>query len=509
MQYTTMKKIIISSLALVAALIMGGCSEFEKINTNPDKTTMGNSGMLATGLLRTMTTCAGNGDNKNYVTDDFLSKYIAWTESSDIDLMFNKLNNASFSDIAKLVNATKMVEAAPTEGLKKSYQGLAHFVRVMTFYNATMRVGDIPYSEAIKGEEGVYFPKYDTQKDVFLGMLAELDAADKLFAEGDNFSGDYLYGGDCAKWRKACNVLQLRLLINLYKKENDADVNLKARFADVLKRPLFESIDDNLQVVWSDKAGQKFPYTREINSFTSYDQVSDLIIDKLKELKDYRVFAYACPTPNSSDASAWDSYNGVNPCQHSSAIIADVSTGNYSGLNLRYEDKVGCEPTFMLSYQEMNFILAEAAARGLISGNAASYYNEGIRSSMQFVSKYSTGWVPADREMTAAYIESYIASPEVAFASTLNAQVEQIIWQKYITTFLQTPYSAFFEYRRTNVPEIKIDPGSNKNDPSDKMPLRWMYPTAENSYNKENLIEAVQRQYNGSDDYMGVMWILK
>ena len=509
MQYTTMKKIIISSIAIVSALIMGGCSKFGEINTNPDKTTMGNSGMLATGLLRTMTTCAGNGDNKNYVTDDFLSKYIAWTESSDIDLMFNKLNNASFSDIAKLVNATKMVEAAPTEGLKKSYQGLAHFVRVMTFYNATMRVGDIPYSEAIKGEEGVYFPKYDTQKDVFLGMLNELDAADQLFAEGDNFSGDYLYGGDCAKWRKACNVLQLRLLINLYKKTDDADVNLKTRFAKVLSRPLFESIDDNLQVVWSDKAGQKFPYTREINSFTSYDQVSDLVIDKLKELKDYRVFAYANPTPNSTDPSAWESYNGVNPCQHSSAIIADVSTGNFSGLNLRYEDKVGCEPTFFLSYQEMNFILAEAAARGLISGDAATYYNEGIRSSMEFVSKHSTGWVPADREMTADYIASYIASPEVKFASTLDAQVEQIIWQKYITTFLQTPYSAFFEYRRTNVPNIKIDPGSNKNDPSDKMPLRWMYPTAENSYNKENLTEAVNRQYNGSDDYMGVMWILK
>ena len=79
-----MKKIIITSIALVSALIMGGCSEFEKINTNPDDTTIGNSGMLATGLLRTMTTCAGNGNNKNFVTDDFLSKYIAWTESSDI-----------------------------------------------------------------------------------------------------------------------------------------------------------------------------------------------------------------------------------------------------------------------------------------------------------------------------------------------------------------------------------------------------------------------------------------
>ena len=504
-----MKKITILSIALVSALIIGGCSKFEQINTNPDKTTMGNSGMLATGLLRTMTTCAGNGDNKNFVTDDFLSKYIAWTESSDIDLMFNKLNNASFGDITELVNATKMVEAAPTEGLKKSYEGLAHFVRVMTFFNATMRVGDIPYSEAVKGEEGIYFPKYDTQKDVFLGMLDELDQADKLFAEGDDFSGDYLYGGDCDKWRKACNVLQLKLLINLYKKSGDADVNLKARFADVLKRPLFTSIDDNLQVVWSEKAGQKYPYAREINSFTAYDQVSDLMINKLKELKDYRVFAYASPTPNSTDAAAWESYNGVNPCQHSSAIISDVSTGNVSGLNSRYEDKVGNEPTFFVSYQEMNFILAEAAARGFISASAEAYYNEGIRSSMEFTAKYSKGWVPESREMTSDYINSYLASPEVKFASTLDAQVEQIIWQKYITTFLQTPYNGFFEYRRTGVPNIPIDPGSNKNDPSDKMPLRWMYPTAETNYNMENVSEAIQRQYNGSDDYMGVMWILK
>ena len=151
----------------------------------------------------------------------------------------------------------------------------------------------------------------------------------------------------------------------------------------------------------------------------------------------------------------------------------------------------------------------EAAARGLITGNAADYYKEGIRSSMQFTATHSNGWVPESREMTAEYIESYLASPEVVLASSLDAQIEQIIWQKYITTFLQTPYNGFFEYRRTGVPAIKIDPSSNKNDPSDKMPLRWMYPTAETSYNMENVSEAIKRQYNGSDDYMGVMWILK
>ena len=71
-------------------------------------------------------------------------------------------------------------------------------------------MGDIPYSEALRAEdEEVYFPKYDSQKDVFLGLLNELDEADRLFSAGTNFEGDYIYGGDVTKWRKAVNVMQL------------------------------------------------------------------------------------------------------------------------------------------------------------------------------------------------------------------------------------------------------------------------------------------------------------
>jgi len=508
-----MKKNILLSLALVSALILGGCDTFEDINTNPDVTTSGNSAMLATNLIKTMAFCSGNGNNKNYVRDDMLAKYIAWTESSDIDIAFNQLDRASFSDIATLINADKMVEAASTEDLKNSYQGLAHFVRVWTFFNATMRVGDIPYSEAVQCENEIYFPKYDSQKDVFIGMLKELDEADQCFAKGTTFSGDFLYGGDCGLWRKACNVLQLKILINLYNKTADSDLNVKSRFGALLSRPLFTSIDENLQIVYSNKANQKFPLFHETNSFCSYDQVSSLVVDKLKSLNDYRLFAYAAPTPNAiksgADAADWDSYTGVEACQPEPSIQAIVNTGAISPLNDRYEQAVDCEPTFLLSYQEMNFILAEACVRGLISGSAADYYAEGIRSSMEFVAAHSVGYVPSSRVMTDSYITEYINSPAVAFASSESDQINQIIWQKYITTFLQTPYNAFFEYRRTGVPEIKIDPLSNKNNPSDKMPLRWMYPSSELNYNMDNVSAAVSAQYGGSDDYMGVMWLLK
>ena len=36
-----------------------------------------------------------------------------------------------------------------------------------------------------------------------------------------------------------------------------------------------------------------------------------------------------------------------------------------------------------------------------------------------------------------------------------------------------------------------------------------MYPIWEYDYNKEAVEEAVQRQYDGSDDYNKLMWILK
>ena len=49
------------------------------------------------------------------------------------------------------------------------------------------------------------------KKDVFLGLLNELDEADRLFSAGTNFEGDYIYGGDVTKWRKAVNVMQLKV----------------------------------------------------------------------------------------------------------------------------------------------------------------------------------------------------------------------------------------------------------------------------------------------------------
>ena len=505
--------IILGGLSL---LLLVGCDDFETVNTNPNASTTVTSAMLATGLLRNISTM-NSGNDKNFIRDELLAKSLSWTEAQDIDLAFNLLGRGSFSTMSDLRNCEKMIEFAATDELKNSYTAFSHFVRVYTFFDLTLRMGDIPYSEALKGEsEEIYFPAYDSQRAVFLGMLNELDEADRLFAAGAKFEGDYIYNGDVTKWRKAVNVLQLKLLLNLYRKIDDAELNVKGRIQDILSnRPIFESEADNFQIVFSNKAGQKYPFFKEINSFTNNDRMTNILIDKLKELKDYRLFYYAKPTPNaeaaSMDVSDWNAYGGVDPTLPEADILDFVSQGNVSQLNDRYEELAEGEPVFLLSYQEMNFILAEMALRGFINQSPEHYYQEGIRSAMRFVAKNTpdNATYHHNRKLTDDYIDSYLSSKDVALAANFEGQLKQIIWQKYIMLFLQTPYTAFYEYRRTGVPEFPINPKSNRNTPTDKMPLRWMYPSEELDYNMDNVSQAISSQYGGSDDYMGIMWILK
>jgi len=504
---------------LVAAFFLNSCDKFEDYNTDPNKPNQVTSAMLATNLV--LKVMKEHGETKTFMRDDMLSKYIAWTEGNDIDYAFNKLGRTddfteySFKSMVVLNNVNRMIDAALNEKSKNSYTALGHFIRVSKFFDLTMRVGDIPYSEAMFGDEGNFYPVYNTQKDVFLGLLDELDKADQLFQAGENFEGDPVYGGDIAQWRKAVNVLQLKLLINLYKKTDDADLQVKERFQTIVNsRPIFTSNTDNCQLTHADRAKEKYPFYKEGNNFIVFNQVSFIVIDTLKALEDRRLFYYAKPTPLANEQGKnhtdWDAYNGVDPTLTFAGIQSAVEGKNISQLNNRYTQIPEGEPTFLLSYAEMNFILSEAVARGFISGDAKSYYEEGIRASMRFVANNTPDEADYHHNMkiTDDYINTYLQGPNVAFASTFDRQLQQIITQKYLTTFLQAPYNGYFEYRRTGIPAFPINPESNRNIPADKMPVRWMYPQVEYDHNTENVNAAIARQY-GDDTENGMMWILK
>lgn len=180
-------------------------------------------------------------------------------------------------------------------------------------------------------------------------------------------------------------------------------------------------------------------------------------------------------------------------------------------MNLRYTHLASGEPIIRVGYFEQNFILAEAAVRGWISGDASYYYKKGIKGSMDFI----TSVTPNEEKfhhgnsMTEEVKEAFLETPEIQLDGDKEKNIEKILTQRYLASFLQHPYDAYFDYRRTGYPVLPISAASNMNPVKDQLPKRWMYPETEYSFNIENVKEAVQRQFDGVDDVNKLMWIIK
>ncbi|TXH56670.1 MAG: SusD/RagB family nutrient-binding outer membrane lipoprotein [Bacteroidia bacterium] len=509
-------------LAAFILLMAQACSKFEEINTNPNATTQVSSEMLATTMLMSITR-SEMSRQKSFVQPAILGKYMVWIEGEE-GFQFNRLSNGSFSRITLLRNIDPMLKYAKDEGSKKSYKALSHFIRAWQFFYTSIQLGDIPYSEAVKGEsEGIEFPKYDDQKSVFKGILNELDSAYTLFSSGSNFKGDPIYNGSTDKWKRLVNSFQLKVLINLYKKTSDADLNVINRFIDVASRPLMRNYADNFGLTFTDKSGQYYGYADipagSGNPFvkSNYSMLTNLLVETMKTNEDKRLFYFAKPAVSKMNAGGlktdYSSYIGVEPSLPQDQLSAIRSSKAYSDLNFRYSQLANPEPVSMLAYWDQQFILAEAAVRGWITTETAqSYYAKGIQESMKMIQNLTPDNESFNNgvKLEAGYISSYPSDAKVALTGSTENQIKQIITQKYIANFMHGHnYDTWYENRRTGYPVFIVNPAQNKNDDPNALPLRWKYPSGEVSNNSDHLNEALNRQFNGIDDFNGVMWILK
>lgn len=494
-------------------------SNFNDINTDPNKPTTVTSSMLATKVILDHIMPSGLWNS------EFLSKRLISGEGIDL-YQYNSLSKGDFNLLQGLTNAYKMMEIAPDSD-KDAYAGLYHYLKAWAFYRTSLEMGDIPYSEALDIETYRY-PKYDDQKDVFIGVLDDLDKADTYFAKAnESFEGDIVYGGNTENWRKATNVLRLKVLMSLQKRAEDTtDLRIEQLFAQIVKeKPLFESNADNLQIVFANKNGQENPmHVTQWRAMETYPG-SETLITPLKKYKDYRLFYYFAPIQALTDPlylpqgatllerNDWNAYIGLDPTAAISETAVKVSTKMYNRVNDIYRNNFVGVPVIRLGYADMNFILAEAVERGWINGSAKEYYEKGIRASFEFV----RSTVPNEEiytqgvSITDDYIKEYLTGPYVSYRQegSIQERLEQIWMQTYLASFFHLQWDSYYEYRRTGNPKFPINPETNLNEVRDKIPMRWLYPQNEINYNKEQMDIALQRQWGGVDNINNIMWIIK
>lgn len=513
-------------IGFLAGALLFSCDNFDDINTNPDSVTQVTPSLLATGAIMNV---VSPSQRKNFVNNQLVTKHMAWSEMIEETTQYNNFGREDFGGYTSLRNCKLMADLAEqstllSEGQKNAYKGLALLLKAYRLFNYTLTVGDIPYEGILEGEQGHFTVAYNTQKDVFRYLIQDLDQAHDYFSHAKNsqnayctIDGDPILGGSAEKWHRIVNALELRVLTMLSKKENDADLNVKGKFAEVVNRGiLLRSNADNLQLVFSSKEGQLYPFHETLQSYKQYVMLSTTVIDVLKEQHDYRLFYFAKPAPAKvaegiSDDS-WEAYVGTDPSERFDVLTSLAGSGMSCMLNDRYTSYMPGEPLIYLGYAEQNFMLAEAALRGWITGDASGYYRQGIKANMEFISANTPDEAAYHhgRLITGAVIESTISNPQIQLTGDFDEDLYKIMQQKYLAGFMQTPYLTYYDYRRTGYPEFPINPETNRNSfAPDKMPMRWMYPKREFDYNKENVDAAVERQYGGSDDINQLMWILK
>ncbi|HFK5505415.1 SusD/RagB family nutrient-binding outer membrane lipoprotein [Elizabethkingia anophelis] len=489
-----MKSTKIYFLTIITVLGLSGCSKVEDYQDDPNRPTrVGPESLLPDieiNAFKTIDASAALASRQlTYINGVNREQYYDWQRSS-----------SSFGNYDNIKQVQKMIGEAERTG-SPVYKSLARFFRSYFFISLTETYGDIPYSEAVK--DGIFYPKYDDQKSIYKDVLNELALANtELSKFNSNISGDLIYNGDLLKWRKLINSYRLRILMDLSKRADDSNLNVKQSFADIVnnpsQNPIMEGIGDSGALPFYNLVNNRYPYFNSNDLKTAY-YMEQSFVDKLKKSKDPRLFKMAekkTSTVGVMPDDPFSYYDGLYGSGDLGENSKRASDGLASRINPRYFDDPINEPTLLMGYAELQFILAEAAVRGWIGGNANAYYTKGISASMDF---YKIGSADA---------AAYLAQPTIALKPNSEIeQIKQIMDQKHTALFFNTGWRIFYDQRRTGFPKFNTDGKGILND--GKIPKRRMYPSTEITNNNTNLTNAVNKQYPDGDNINGVMWLIK
>ncbi|SHF45162.1 SusD/RagB family nutrient-binding outer membrane lipoprotein [Pedobacter caeni] len=466
-------------------LLFTACKKFDHYLNNPNKPTNATPALLLTGICDSVF-------NANPISAAYAVRHLTYYERPSESVNYN-WNRADFGGYSTLRQVKKMEELGQGNA---SYQGLGKFFRALLFSRLTETFGDIPYRQSMMMDQGVDKPAYDTQEEVYVGILQDLEQANELLqANSGKIDGDIIYKGNIQQWKQLVNAFRLRILIHLSKREGSTKINIRDQFNAILsnpaKYPLMSGLADNGQIVYNASDVSNYYPTAGSLSVATLVSLEQSYVDLLKSRKDPRLFSIADPVAG-QPAGVFESYNGVDaglsPAdQQSTASKSSLIARRYVDLKAPIN-----EPMILLGYAEQEFLIAEGIVRGWASGNAETHYNNGITASLAFY------------KITGSKTTDYLNGALVKYDAAKG--LEMILMQKYLAFFMNSGWEPFYEQRRTGIPTFRVGPGTLNGG---KVPKRWLYPLNEFQYNKENAEAAVARQYPEGDNTNATMWLIK
>jgi hypothetical protein len=465
----------------VIMLLVISCGKFDDLNVDPNNPVKVETGTLITSAQRSIGTAVGSTLGALYAQHISDITYTEGGRYQSIQDNFDTWYSGPLQNLQTVINlntdpATK--DDVIGSGSNANQIAVARILKAYFFQFLTDRWGAIPYSEALKADEGIFTPKYDSQESIYNDLFKELKEAAAQIDGGAGVKGDIIFGGDMESWKLFANTLRMNMAIRI------SDVSEQKARTEFLDARADGFITSDVYYPYLGEANNENPWFTSFRTRTDF-AISENLEDYMSGLNDPRLPEFADPTLNSVAAGnpiiVGMPYGRQNPTNSPPDVSYPSST------NVKCQD---C-PLAIITLAQVNFALAEAAARGWIASSAEEHYKDAIKAS----------WDQWGVTYTQAEFDAYYNQAGV----TWNAANWRMLigTQKWIALYMQG-YEMWAEWRRLNFPVLVQ--AEEPLNPSGAIPLRNIYGTLEQNLNGANYAAAVA-QFLGGNDNDGVrLW---
>ena len=454
------------------------------------------------------------------------------------------------STLTSYMNLVK--EGGPLEN--NQYYAIGLVMKGFYYTQFTETHGMIPYSEA--SDPNIALPKYDAQIDVYKGVIADLNQAITLIADNQNTGegiellgeNDVIFNGDMQNWKKLANSLKLRIALRAHGSPGEdfsASVASEAVASGVLADTdaLFAAFTTETDIwggsasygdIWHTFAGSQWKATEAmVNILKSNDdpRLGEItkpsvggIITIMKPDSDSENFSLIAEhleflenTLNASGLVLDTDYTWTETATDLTITMPDNT--NYLGLPSRLSGKIKdfmhkdlfsdpsdwvtqktneggrIFPTILLTSADSHFMIAEAITKGLVSGDANSYYQIGLEKAMVLWETSTTS--------------DFLASDMGSLNGSSERNLERIATQRWLTNYTNG-YESWAIVRDTGYPSAAMVTSTNNNiisfagELNGEYPQRLRYGTSVYTSNAANAEAAVSAQ--GPDKMATSLW---
>lgn len=456
---------------LLAAFLVTGCVDsLDDYNIDQKRASEAPPRMLFTSALKNLTDIlttpnVSNNNFRLYTQQWTTTTYLNEPRYSMVSRAYSQnFWQAVYRDVlSDLQEAKRLVEEDEVldPQIKANQKAVIEMVEVYSWLVLVNTFGNVPYTEALDSDN--VLPKYDDAATIFNDLISRLNnAINSITPEMPSLgAGDLFYyqGGNSTafvtvqnqKWLKFGNSLKLKVAMTLA----DLDPAGSKAMAEEAAPNVLKSNADNARFPYVSAAPNNNPISANLNpQFSSREDfvASETIVDPMNALNDPRRRFYFTTVEDQFIGGVYGFPNDYPDFSHpSDKIIA----ANFEGL--------------VMDYSEVEFLLAEAVARGYnVEGTAEEHYNKAIKASIMY-------WGGTEGEA-----DAYIAQSDVAYQTAAGDYKQKIGFQKWLALY-NRGWESWVEWKRLDAPTLT--PPSGEGIPPLSIPVRMIYPISEHNEN--------------------------